>query len=159
MEDRKIWTLREAVITYRRTDFSLDAPDALGRVVRSSEGVARIAREWIGSGIVESFVAFGLDAKLRIGAACMISRGGETSTSISMAEVARFAVLSASSALIFAHNHPSGDPMPSPDDLDFTRNAATTLRVLGIRLLDHVVVTDDADRWFSFVDKGLIDAK
>lgn len=154
----KIWTLREAVITYRRTEFSLDAPDALGRVARSSPEVARIASEWIGSSIVEAFVVFGLDSKLRIGAACMVSRGGETSTSISMSEVARFAVLSASSSLIFAHNHPSGDPTPSADDMEFTRNATATLRVLGIRLLDHVVVTDDPARWFSFMDKGLIDA-
>jgi DNA repair protein RadC len=149
--------LREAVITYRRTEFSLDAPSALGRMVRSSIDISRIASEWIGSGIVESFVVFGLDAKLRIVAACMVSRGGETSTSISMAEVARFAVLSASTGLVFAHNHPSGDATPSPDDIEFTRKARETLRALGIQLLDHVVVTDDPNRAVSFMDRGLLD--
>ena len=50
------------------------------------------------------------------------------------------------------HNHPSGDPTPSPDDLDVTRRLAAAGEVIGIPLLDHIIIGDG--RYFSFKDAG-----
>lgn len=58
-------------------------------------------------------------------------------------------------AIIVAHNHPSGDPTPSPDDRAVTRNLLEAGRVLDIPLLDHVIVTPDG-AYFSFSEGGLL---
>jgi hypothetical protein len=54
----------------------------------------------------------------------------------------------------FVHNHPSGDPAPSPEDQELTRRLKETGDMLGIRVLDHVVLGDG--RMFSFSDRGLL---
>ena len=57
-------------------------------------------------------------------------------------------------AVIFIHNHPSGDPAPSQEDQEITRRLKETGDMLGIRVLDHVVLGQE--RFFSFSDKGLL---
>ncbi len=54
--------------------------------------------------------------------------------------------------MILVHNHPSGDPAPSPEDLEITRRLRSAGDVLGVRVLDHVIV--GRERHFSFVDSG-----
>jgi DNA repair protein RadC len=57
-------------------------------------------------------------------------------------------------AVVFVHNHPSGDPAPSPEDQEITRRLKETGEMLGIRVLDHVVL--GRERLYSFSDQGLI---
>jgi DNA repair protein RadC len=57
-------------------------------------------------------------------------------------------------AVVFVHNHPSGEPAPSPEDIDITRRLKETGDLLGIRVLDHVVL--GMNRFYSFSDQGLI---
>ena len=66
-------------------------------------------------------------------------------------EVFRPAVRSGAAAVVVAHNHPSGDPEPSAEDLEVTRRLAETGRLLGIPLLDHVVVGEGA--WVSLRER------
>lgn len=95
---------------------------------------------------------------LRVGT---ISIGTATSSLMHPREVFRFAVQAGASAVIVAHNHPSGDPTPSPADRAVTKQLNESGRMLGIELLDHVVcgsqAADPAGKgWFSFGEAGLI---
>ena len=56
--------------------------------------------------------------------------------------------------IIVAHNHPSGDPEPSEDDLEITKRLIEAGKILGIEVDDHIVVTKES--FFSFKEKGLI---
>ncbi|MGH9204568.1 MAG: JAB domain-containing protein [Vicinamibacterales bacterium] len=62
------------------------------------------------------------------------------------------ALLANAAAIIVSHNHPSGDPSPTLDDLEVTRRLAATGEVLGIPVLDHIIVGDG--RYFSFKEGG-----
>jgi DNA repair protein RadC len=68
-------------------------------------------------------------------------------------EVFRAAITESAAAMILVHNHPSGDPAPSAEDRDVTRQLAEAGRLIGIPVLDHVVVGDG--RYVSFVEAGL----
>ena len=90
-----------------------------------------------------------------------VSSGTATSSLLHPREVFRLALKHAAPAAIVAHNHPSGDPTPSPADRAVTRQLADAGRVVGVELLDHVVVgrpeADPAGKgWFSFGEAGLI---
>lgn len=64
----------------------------------------------------------------------------------------RPAILEAAAAVVFVHNHPSGDPAPSAEDLDITRRLREVGELVGVRVLDHVVI--GRGRYVSFVDDG-----
>jgi len=90
-----------------------------------------------------------------------VSSGTATSSLLHPREVFRVALKHAAPAAIVAHNHPSGDPAPSPADRAVTRQLTEAGRVLGVELLDHVIIgrpeTDPAGKgWFSFGEAGLI---
>ncbi len=70
------------------------------------------------------------------------------------AEIFREAVRHSSPALILAHNHPSGDPTPSPEDIELTRTLAAAGRLLDITLVDHIIV--GRRRWVSLRDQGFL---
>jgi len=80
---------------------------------------------------------------------------GNVSTSlVRIAELFRDAVRLNAAGIIVAHNHPSGDPSPSPDDLHLTAEALAAGRLLDIDLLDHLIVGHDA--WVSLRDRGVV---
>lgn len=95
-----------------------------------------------------------LDGKNRIIRVVKISEGSLTSSLVHPREVFRPAIEDAAAAVLFVHNHPSGDPTPSREDYRITGRLVETGQVIGIRVLDHVVVGHD--RYFSFADQGLI---
>ncbi|MEY2822057.1 MAG: hypothetical protein RL105_1629 [Verrucomicrobiota bacterium] len=102
-----------------------------------------------------------LNRRNRLLALHEVSSGTATSSLLHPREVYRQALRHAASAAIVAHNHPSGDPSPSPADRAVTRQLADAGRVVGVELLDHVVVgRPEADPggkgWFSFGEAGLI---
>ncbi|MEM7306039.1 MAG: DNA repair protein RadC [Planctomycetota bacterium] len=88
----------------------------------------------------ERFLALLLDGKHRLKRIDRVSEGTLTSSLVHPREVFRAAVREAAAAVVVAHNHPSGDPEPSREDLEVTRRLADAGRLLGIPLLDHVVV-------------------
>lgn len=102
-----------------------------------------------------------LNRRNRLLALQEISSGTATSSLLHPREVYRQALKYSASAAIVAHNHPSGDPTPSPADRAVTRQLAEAGRVIGVELLDHVVIgrpeSDPAGKgWFSFGEAGLI---
>jgi DNA repair protein RadC len=127
-----------------------------GSPCHSAEDVERVAR-----GIYapldadkEHFLVLALNNKNRVNGFKVISTGSLTASLIHPREVWRAAFHLCAAAVVFVHNHPSGEPAPSPEDLDITRRLKETGDLLGIRVLDHVVL--GADRFYSFSDKGLL---
>ena len=83
-----------------------------------------------------------------------IALGGLSACPVSPADVYRALVREAAAAVVFAHNHPSGEPTPSQDDIALTARLARAGALLGIRVLDHIIVGHEG--YFSFLDAGLL---
>lgn len=88
----------------------------------------------------EEFHAVWLDNKHRVLALETLARGTIDSATIHVREVIKAALRWNAAAVVFAHNHPSGDPRPSAADRDITRQLQQALALVKVRLLDHVVV-------------------
>ena len=95
-----------------------------------------------------------LDSKHRLIAVGAVSVGSVDHTFMGPREVYRDALLQGASAIFLAHNHPSGDPTPSPDDRQVTRRLAQAGATLGVDLLDHLVVGDPD--WASLARDGVL---
>lgn len=102
----------------------------------------------------EYFKVFFLDSKNRLIASETHSRGTLTASSVYPREVVQAALEHHAAALIFAHNHPSGDPAPSAEDIAITRQLVFAGRVMGITVHEHLIIGDN--RYYSFADQGHI---
>ncbi len=102
----------------------------------------------------EMFLVVLLDARHRILREEVVSEGSLTSSIVHPREVFGPAVREAAGAMILVHNHPSGDPRPSEEDVAVTRRLVHAAEVLGIRVLDHVIVGDGV--YASFKEEGLL---
>lgn len=102
----------------------------------------------------EHFVALLLDTKNGVLRTRTVSVGDLSSSLVHPREVFVEAVRHSAASLIVAHNHPSGDPTPSPEDAAVTRRLQEAGELLGIELLDHIILGDN--RWVSLKEKGLM---
>ena len=84
----------------------------------------------------------------------VIYQGNVNSSMIRPAEVLRPAVVEAVPNIIVCHNHPSGDPTPSPEDAAITRDLAKAAKLLGVEFLDHIVI--GGKRFVSLKERGLM---
>ena len=84
----------------------------------------------------------------------LISTGSLTASLVHPREVYRAAIFLDAAALIFVHNHPSGDPAPSPEDMEITKRLKEVGEVMGIRINDHIILGEN--RYFSFSDRGVL---
>ena len=100
----------------------------------------------------ECFKAIYLDAKNRVLGAETLFEGTLTASSVYPREVVRAAMEHHAAALIFAHNHPSGDPEPSKEYIDITRKLVLACQVMGITVHEHVIIGQNG--YFSFADQG-----
>lgn len=100
----------------------------------------------------EQFIVCGLDAKHRIIGINIVSIGSLTLAIVHPREVFKPLILMNAGAWICAHNHPSGDPIPSPEDRVLTSRLRQGADLLGIVLLDHLILTDEG--CYSFADQG-----
>lgn len=128
--------LREVQVNYRKTGCQ-------NFKVTDQQDVAEFVRTVLIDNSREHFVALYLDAGSRVGCYSLLSIGTATQTLITPRELFQRAIVAGAVSIIIAHNHPSGDLTPSPDDLTTTRRLCQAGELLGIRLLDHVIVTDD----------------
>lgn len=115
---------------------------------------AALAREILGDPDREHFLAVCLDIKNKVTAVNTVSIGSLNSSPVHPREVFKPAILANAAAVILVHNHPSGDPCPSREDVEVTGRLARAGEILGIAVLDHVVVGDGC--FFSFKEKGLL---
>lgn len=103
---------------------------------------------------VEQFRVLFLDSRNRLLADEAQARGTVNHTPVYPREVVKRALELQATAVILVHNHPSGDPTPSRDDIEMTREVVTAARALSIVLHDHVIVGNG--RWLSFRREGLL---
>lgn len=102
----------------------------------------------------ETVLAVVLDARHRPLAERLLARGSVSACSLGAREVFTLAVREGGAGVVLVHNHPSGDPTPSVEDLEFTRNLVEAGRLLELRLVDHVIIAREGT--FSFLDAGLL---
>ena len=102
----------------------------------------------------EYFKIIFLDSKNRVISTETHSKGTLTASSVYPREVVNSALRHKAAALIFAHNHPSGDPKPSTEDIAITRQLIFAGKVMGITVHEHIIIGDNC--YFSFADHGHI---
>lgn len=129
-------------------------PRAVGRAFHAAGDFFTYYRLRLRDRKREVFVAVLLDQKNRFLADETCSEGSLTSSIVHPREVFRRAVRESAAAVAFVHNHPSGDPTPSDPDREITARLADVAKLVGIRMLDHVIVGDT--KYFSFAEEGLL---
>ena len=105
----------------------------------------------------EHFFSLHLNSKNQLIREVLISIGSLSSSVVHPREVFAPAVRDSTAALIFMHNHPSGDPAPSKEDKDCTQRLSHAGQILGIRVLDHIVMGHND--YYSFADAGFLNGK
>jgi DNA repair protein RadC len=128
-----------ADLVNRHEDGQLESP-AEEWLVRGPTDVARYLGAELSDLAQEQLRVVLLDTRNRVLAVRLVYQGGINATAIRLADCFREAVAHGAAAIILAHNHPSGDPTPSPEDVRLTREAGRVGDLLGIEVLDHVVV-------------------
>jgi DNA repair protein RadC len=125
-----------------------------GAPVRSPRDVARLFAARLEDLPVEEFHVAVLDAQHRLERDVMVTRGILTSSLVHPREVFREAIAERAAAVILVHNHPSGDPTPSPDDRIVTEQLVAAGKLLDIPVHDHVII--GRGRYTSFAEAGLL---
>jgi len=95
-----------------------------------------------------------VDAKGKLLCCSELGRGGYNNAAVDFRKVVEIAIGRNAYGVILAHNHPSGLALPSDDDTFTTDNLRTALELVGIRLLDHIIVSDDD--FVSLADSGFL---
>ena len=114
--------------------------------------IAALLLPQYGACAVEHFGIVMLDTKHRMLRVRVVSIGCLDSTVVHPREVFREAAAAAAAAIVLFHNHPSGDPSPSSDDLALTARMVKAGAIMGIDVLDHVILADQ--RYFSLAEAG-----
>lgn len=103
----------------------------------------------------EHFICLYLNRKGHVNAANVVSVGGLSSSIVHAREVFKVAIISSAASVVLVHNHPSGDPAPSREDIEITGKLVEAGSLLGIEVLDHVIV-GAGGRYLSLKEKGLM---
>ncbi len=150
MGEAKTAQLKAALELGRR--MLLSAPDER-YVIRSPADVAQLLMAEMGHLEQEHFRALYLDTRNRLLGAETIYIGSLNVSHIRVGEAFRNAIKRNCAAVIFAHNHPSGDPTPSPEDVEVTRQLIAAGNLLDIEVLDHLIIGQQ--RFVSLRERNL----
>ena len=122
--------------------------------VTTSENASNVIRQFYFDdiNIYESFFILLLNRANNTTGFAKISQGGTAGTVVDIKIIAKYAVESLSSAVIICHNHPSGNKQPSDADLNITKRIKDALLLLDIKLIDHIIITEND--FYSFADNG-----
>ncbi len=104
----------------------------------------------------EQFVVALLNAKNELIGLNIVSVGALSSAPVHPREVLKPAILANSAAMILCHNHPSNDLQPSPEDIAITKKIIQAAEIVGIQVHEHLIISMENDRYYSFADHGTI---
>jgi len=110
--------------------------------IKSPEDVASMVRSRLKGKKKEHFLVLCLDTRNRVTGIRQVSVGSLDSSIVHPREVFKEAISSSAASVIFVHNHPSGNPEPSKEDVELTRRLAKAGEIVGIDVLDHIIVCD-----------------
>ncbi|MDJ0974037.1 MAG: DNA repair protein RadC [Planctomycetota bacterium] len=102
----------------------------------------------------ERFLSILIDAKNRVIREELVSEGTLTASLVHPREVFAPAIRESAAGIVLVHNHPSGDPEPSPEDLEVTHRLRAVGELIGIRICDHVIIGDGT--YVSFLERGIL---
>ena len=102
----------------------------------------------------EFFITLHLDGKNKIQCMDVVSVGSLNQSIVHPREIFKTACLSNAAAILLIHQHPTGDPTPSAEDIAITRRIKEAGELMGIKVLDHIIVGDG--EYLSFVERGLL---
>ncbi len=136
-------TVREDITDYLKTGTRYTAPAQVYETFR-----------FLMKETKEMFLTLHLDGKNRIMSMDLVSIGSLNQSIVHPREVFKTACLSNAAALILIHQHPTGDPTPSSEDISITRRLKEAGEIMGIKVLDHIIVGDG--EYLSFVERGLL---
>ena len=122
--------------------------------VDSSRPIYEIGRTLLDDAATERVLTFMLDTKNRILGFVETSVGSLNFSVVHPRDTFRAAVIQGAASIILLHNHPSGDPTPGIEDHNVTKLMFDAGKILGIRVLDHIII--GIDGYYSFADNGLI---
>jgi len=123
-----------------------------GRFLGNAADVWTHYRARLGASPVEEFWMLALDVRHRVLHEACVARGSLTGVEVHPRDVFRTLIRGAAASVIFCHNHPSGDPTPSRQDLELTARLRQVGELCGITVLDHVVVASDG--FVSLASRG-----
>ena len=124
-----------------------------GSSVRAPRDIARMFMDEMKDYDREHFKAAFLNTKNRVIRVVTVSIGSLNASIVHPREILKPAIAASAASIILVHNHPTGDPTPSREDIEFTRRFAKCGDLIGIELLDHIVIGHG--RYVSFTDEGL----
>jgi DNA repair protein RadC len=142
----KLGAVFEIAKRYGEKEFKSGAP------LRGSGDIYAHFRERLAAEICEYFYAVLLDNKHRKLRDVMLSKGSLTASIVHPRDVFAQVVRWSAAAIVFVHNHPSGDATPSKEDIEITRRLREVGEIMGVRVLDHIII--GKGRYVSFVDDG-----
>lgn len=142
--------VKELAIIYR-TRLDLPAFDAYQSLATPRQAASFLI-PILGQEATEVFGIVCLSTKHHFIAWHEVSRGSLDTTVVHPRDVFKAALLVNAACILGTHNHPSGDPIPSPDDLELTRRLAAAGELMGIPLIDHLIIGDG--RYYSFKEGG-----
>jgi DNA repair protein RadC len=125
------------------------------KTIRSPRDGADIIRQFIGDMDREVFVVACLDIKNKVANITTVSMGSLNASIVHPREVFKTAILSNAGSIIIGHNHPSGNPEPSFEDIGVTKRLVEAGKLLGIEILDHVIIGDDGN-FTSLAEKRML---
>lgn len=126
------------------------------KISKSKDAANYMRRFWVNNDIelIESFFLLLLNRANNTEAFVKISQGGTAGTVVDIKIIAKYAVDCLASAVIIAHNHPSGNLKPSEQDIRMSKKVSNALDLFEIKLLDSLIIT--SNNYFSLIDEGLI---
>ncbi len=133
---------------------------ALGEKIRDAGQAIKYVRNYLGLYLrdkkKEYFYVIFLDSRNKVQDLLEISRGSLDASIVDKAEIIKEATQRSAAAIILVHNHPSGEPEPSKDDIEITKELVKALNLVGIKVLDHIIIGRNEEDYFSFLNKGII---
>ena len=139
----KIKMVKEDTVEYSNT---IKSPDDVAKLAHDVLEMHEMAEE--------NFIILCLNTKNKIAGVHTVSIGSLSSSIVHPREVFKAAILNNAASIILMHNHPSGDPEPSREDIEITHRLVNAGNILGINVLDHIIIGDG--RYISLKEQGAI---